>query len=92
MNLDFYARAVEAADHVFTLLGEGTFHQVHGGAATGLNQAELKEALGRWSEESAKVRGQLPGWMGRSLSLRGICRRSAGGGCRWMVQLYSSIR
>ena len=37
VNLDFYARAVAAADHVWTLLGEGTFHQVHGGAATGLS-------------------------------------------------------
>ena len=59
VNLDFYERAVSAADHVFTMLGEGTFHQVHGGAATGLNQAQLTEALARWAEESRKVRGEL---------------------------------
>ena len=29
VNLDFYARAAEAADLIWTLLGEGTFHQVH---------------------------------------------------------------
>jgi glycosyltransferase involved in cell wall biosynthesis len=34
VNLDLLARAVAAADTVVTLLGEGTFHQVHGGIAT----------------------------------------------------------
>lgn len=34
VNLDLLARAVTAADTVVTLLGEGTFHQVHGGVAT----------------------------------------------------------
>jgi hypothetical protein len=60
VNLDFYARAVEAADQAFTLLGEGTFHQVHGGAATGLTQAQLGDALARWSAESEKLRGAMP--------------------------------
>lgn len=60
VNLDFYSRAVAAASHVFTLLGEGTFHQVHGGAATGLTRAQLGEALARWSAESDALRGALP--------------------------------
>jgi glycosyltransferase involved in cell wall biosynthesis len=59
VNHDFYARAVGAADHVFTLLGEGTFHQVHGGAATGLTRAQLDEALERWWDESRSLRGDL---------------------------------
>ena len=59
VNMDFYARAVEAADNVFTVLGEGTFHQVHGGAATGLTTPELTEALTRWGEESKGLRGEL---------------------------------
>ncbi len=34
-NLDFYARAQKLNDHQLVyLLGEGTFHQVHGGVAT----------------------------------------------------------
>jgi hypothetical protein len=59
VNHDFYARAVAAAAHVFTLLGEGTFHQVHGGAATGLTRAELDKALKAWWEESRTLRGDL---------------------------------
>jgi glycosyltransferase involved in cell wall biosynthesis len=60
VNLDFYARAVAAADHVWTLLGEGTFHQVHGGAATSLSLEELRLAIIRWSAESSRLRGPLP--------------------------------
>jgi glycosyltransferase involved in cell wall biosynthesis len=59
VNLDFYARAVAAADHVWTLLGEGTFHQVHGGAATSLSLEELRLAIVRWSAESSRLRGPL---------------------------------
>ena len=59
VNLDFYARAVAAVDHVWTLLGEGTFHQVHGGAATSLSLEELRLAIARWKAESSKLRGPL---------------------------------
>lgn len=34
VNLDFYKRACEALDQLVVLLGEGTFHQFHGGVAT----------------------------------------------------------
>jgi Glycosyl transferase family 2 len=54
-NLDFFSRAVAKADPVFTLLGEGTFHQVHGGAATGLARPDLQSALKIWRTESAKL-------------------------------------
>jgi len=59
VNLDFFCRAVDASSNAFTLLGEGTFHQVHGGAATGLGTEDLKEALVRWTEESVALRGEL---------------------------------
>lgn len=52
VNLDFFGRAVAAAKTVFSLLGEGTFHQVHGGAATGLTRPVLQEAVSRWRAES----------------------------------------
>lgn len=34
VNLDMLSRAVQSANAVVTLLGEGTFHQIHGGIAT----------------------------------------------------------
>jgi len=34
VNLDFYRRACDRAEALVMLLGEGTFHQVHGGVAT----------------------------------------------------------
>jgi glycosyltransferase involved in cell wall biosynthesis len=34
VNLDFYKRACELTGQVILLLGEGTFHQFHGGVAT----------------------------------------------------------
>ena len=34
VNLDFYRRACDRAGSLVTLLGEGTFHQFHGGVAT----------------------------------------------------------
>lgn len=60
VNLDFYARTVTSAEQVWTILGEGTFHQVHGGAATGLPTSELQEALIRWRKESEGIRGPMP--------------------------------
>lgn len=52
VNLDFFSRAVATAGRVFTLLGEGTFHQVHHGAATGLSKPILEERFKRWRAES----------------------------------------
>jgi glycosyltransferase involved in cell wall biosynthesis len=52
VNLDFFSRAVATAACVFTLLGEGTFHQVHGGAATGLSKPILEERFKLWRAES----------------------------------------
>ncbi len=49
VNLDLYKRACEhAATRHVILLGEGTFHQFHGGATTG---GESGEALGRFIEQ-----------------------------------------
>jgi len=52
VNLDFFSRAVATAGFVFTLLGEGTFHQVHRGAATGLSKPTLEERFKQWRAES----------------------------------------
>lgn len=57
MNIDFFARASKAAQPLFTLLGEGTFHQTHGGAATGTPKEELGKLLTQWNEESIALGG-----------------------------------
>jgi len=48
-------RAVAVAKTVFSVLGEGTFHQVHGGAATGLTRSGLHEKFSQWRAESEKL-------------------------------------
>jgi glycosyltransferase involved in cell wall biosynthesis len=40
VNLDFYKRACEATFPLVVLLGEGTFHQFHGGVATNVPQEQ----------------------------------------------------
>ncbi|CAN5379083.1 hypothetical protein BH20VER3_BH20VER3_22850 [soil metagenome] len=87
VNLDFFSRAVAGADPVFTLLGEGTFHQVHGGAATGLPKPALQSAYQVWRAESTAlghtiapdykfiVAGHLPpecaNWLSRNAAVPG---------------------
>lgn len=49
VNLDFWRRAVEACDtSPWMILGEGTFHQVHGGAATNSPQAARTAMRGEY--------------------------------------------
>ena len=55
VNLDFYKRAQELPDHqLIYLLGEGTFHQVHGGVATNRNDTPHDLYL----QEYRKIRGE----------------------------------
>ncbi len=51
VGVDFFHRVVKKSDMIFTLLGEGTFHQTHGGAASGLDRKALEERLRIWREE-----------------------------------------
>lgn len=54
-NLDFYARAQQLENHQLVyLLGEGTFHQVHGGVAT--NRDDTPHDAYR--DEYKKIRGK----------------------------------
>ncbi len=56
INLDFYARAVaNPARPLVILLGEGSFHQVHGGVAT--NRSD-DEPLRLFREEYQRIRGR----------------------------------
>lgn len=58
VNLDFYRRACELPEsRLIMLLGEGTFHQIHGGVMTNCPAPRSK----RWKlydEEYRKIRGQ----------------------------------
>ncbi len=60
VNIDFFSRAAAAAERIWTLLGEGTFHQVHGGAATGLTMTQLRTQIATWQAESLQLRGRIP--------------------------------
>jgi len=55
VNLDLFRRALSLPDSLpVTLLGEGTFHQVHGGVATNARS----DVLDRFEREYRTIRGQ----------------------------------
>ena len=53
---DFYRRACEATSDLVLLLGEGTFHQYHGGVAT--NVPEDRHPYQRFHAEYVRIRGE----------------------------------
>jgi glycosyltransferase involved in cell wall biosynthesis len=57
VNLDFYKNACEQLDQVVMLLGEGSFHQFHGGVATNIPM-EGHPGPG-FAAEYHKIRGRL---------------------------------
>jgi hypothetical protein len=60
INLDFYRRACEACSVLHVMcIGEGTFHQFHGGVTTGGQAAELREAyIDASKEQYRQLRGR----------------------------------
>ena len=59
VNLDTYGRACALPDsRLIILLGEGTFHQVHGGIATNTPVAGLSALLEVFGAEYLRVRGR----------------------------------
>ena len=55
VNLDTYKRACELPDvQLITLIGEGTFHQFHGGVVTNAMVSPTKQ----FAEEYARLRGK----------------------------------
>jgi glycosyltransferase involved in cell wall biosynthesis len=57
-NLDLYTRAVTAPGVTpVVLLGEGTFHQIHGGASTGVDPTELSRRLDLWFAQYHQIVG-----------------------------------
>lgn len=59
-NLDFYYRLCEhPSTELIVILGEGSFHQIHGGTATNnADEQTFRENFVRWSEQYRIIRGQ----------------------------------
>lgn len=58
VNLDFYKRCTERPDtRLVCLIGEASFHQLHGGASTGLTQDQLDKKFAAWAENYKQIRG-----------------------------------
>lgn len=58
-NIDMYIRACERPGaELVVLLGEGTFHQMHGGAATGATEAELLDKSRLWAAQYQRIRNR----------------------------------
>lgn len=57
LNLDFFIRALERLESPYIMLkGEGTFHQIHGGASTG--KAEVQDRFQEWAKQYHQIRGR----------------------------------
>jgi hypothetical protein len=57
VNPDTLARALGLPDsELVILLGEGTFHQIHGGVATNQSIRTLEQSLVRWDEQYRAIR------------------------------------
>ena len=58
-NLDFYREVCEHPDtELVVLLGEGTFHQFHGGAMTGKSMEDMRKAGVPLVEQYERIRGK----------------------------------
>ena len=59
VNLDNYRRALELPNaEPVVLLGEGCFHQIHGGIATNSDIDLFPDAFRRWAEQYETIRGR----------------------------------
>ncbi len=75
VNPDYYRRAVDAADKLVMLLGEGTFHQFHGGVATNVPLAVKRQS--GFDQEYQALRGTEFMPPSRSSTLLGGCHPAA---------------
>jgi hypothetical protein len=59
VNVDIWRRAMELPDaRQVILLGEGTFHQLHGGIATNAAPRSLEQSLQKWHAQYQAIRGR----------------------------------
>lgn len=58
LNLDFFKRAVETPGVTsFQIIGEGSFHQLHGGTTTNSSGDEREAKLDQYREQYREIRG-----------------------------------
>lgn len=63
VNLDMYSRAMELPGaQLVLLLGEGTFHQLHGGVATNAPPEEIEVSFPKWDDQYERLRGHRHQW------------------------------
>jgi glycosyltransferase involved in cell wall biosynthesis len=56
VNLDFYSRCCELLDsELIHILGEGNFHQIHGGVATNIPEQANRMKWKEWEEQYFKI-------------------------------------
>lgn len=61
VNADTYIRACESPDsELVVLLGEGTFHQMHGGVMTGAPEEEAQRKVAAWTAQYEAIRKTPP--------------------------------
>lgn len=59
VNLDLINRAFELPDaRLVVLLGEGTFHQLHGGTATNASPTTIPKKVAVWRDQYEELRGR----------------------------------
>jgi tetratricopeptide (TPR) repeat protein len=59
VNADLWNRTLELPGvGQVILLGEGTFHQLHGGVATNATPQSLSQSLAQWAEQYEAIRGR----------------------------------
>jgi glycosyltransferase involved in cell wall biosynthesis len=59
VNLDTFCRALEWPDaQLVILIGEGTFHQAHGGVASGTPAANFQQTAEAWFKQYETLRGR----------------------------------
>ena len=56
LNLDFFIRCLERDSPLVMLFGEGTFHQIHGGASTGASSEA--DRFQQWAKQYQEIRGK----------------------------------
>lgn len=84
VNLDFYKRACEQPGvELFTLLGEATFHQIHGGTMANRPAAEVPRELEIYRTQYQAIRGTPYDLPTRTPKLYGYSRRET---WRWLKQ------
>ena len=84
LNLDTYNRAIESPDaQLVVLLGEATFHQLHGGTNTNIPLLQQHDNWSVWGPQYASIRGrpyEIPSQKTRrrmSELSRGLCSRDS---------------